>query len=197
MNDPVRPSAECGDVALQVADPTAALARELIREYFGDILTRFNGHAPTSDEIGSAMLGDPDDAMVPPTGIFFLALVDHSPAGCAGLRLLEDGDGDGVGEIKRVYVRPSARRRGLGTTLIAALESHARHNGLAALRLDSRHELDEALRLYEHAATEKSNDTTIPASPTCGWRRRFRRQLAMNASRASPRTLSEREKARR
>jgi len=91
------------------------------------------------------MLADPDDAMVEPTGIFLVALSGQSPVGCAGLRLLAEQ----VGELKRVYVRPAARGNGLGAALIAALEAHARARSVTRLRLDTRHELDEALRLYE------------------------------------------------
>jgi ribosomal protein S18 acetylase RimI-like enzyme len=78
-------------------------------------------------------------------GPFILALSEQSPVGCAGLRVLEDR----LGELKRVYVRPSARGRGLGTALITALENYARSRNLTTLRLDTRDELDEAMRTYE------------------------------------------------
>jgi GNAT superfamily N-acetyltransferase len=67
---------------------------------------------------------------------------------CGGLRTI----GHGVGELKRMYVRPVVRGRGVGRRLLAALEAVARELSLAVLRLDTRHELTEARRLYEAAA---------------------------------------------
>jgi ribosomal protein S18 acetylase RimI-like enzyme len=130
---------------IDVSDPFTSPARDLVRDYFREILTRFNGHTPTSEDVDAAMGSDPDDAMVSPTGVFIVALSAHSPVGCAGLRLLNDR----VGELKRVYVCPAARGRGLGAALVTTLEEYARSRGLTAVRLDTRHELDEALRLYE------------------------------------------------
>jgi ribosomal protein S18 acetylase RimI-like enzyme len=130
---------------LEPANPSVPPARELVRDYFCEILTRFNGATPTSEEVGAAMQHDPDDAMVAPTGTFIVAFSAHAPVACAGLRLLNDR----VGELKRVYVRPSVRGRGLGAMLVTALEAYAQSRKLTTLRLDTRHELDEALRLYE------------------------------------------------
>jgi ribosomal protein S18 acetylase RimI-like enzyme len=129
----------------QLVEPSAPQARDLVRDYFAEILTRVNGGTPPSDVVDSALHDDPDDAMVAPTGIFIVALAAQSPVGCAGLRVLDDR----VGELKRVYVRPDVRGRGLGTALITALEDYARSRSLTTLRLDTRHELDEALRIYE------------------------------------------------
>jgi len=136
---------DLGAFTLQLVDPATPQARELVRDYFTEVLTRVNGTTPSSEVIESTLRDDPDDAMVAPTGTFIVALSAHSPVGCAGLRVLDDR----VGELKRVYVRPSARGRGLGTALITALETYARSCNLTTLRLDTRHELDEALRIYE------------------------------------------------
>ncbi len=130
---------------LQLVDPSSPQARELVRDYFTEILTRVNGSTPPTEVVDAALRDDPDDAMVAATGTFIVALSAQSPVGCAGLRVLDDC----VGELKRVFVRPSARGRGLGTALITALETYARSRNLTTLRLDTRHELDEALRMYE------------------------------------------------
>lgn len=65
--------------------------------------------------------------------------------GCAGLRLLPER----IGEVTRVFVRPAARRRGLGARLIAEIDRRARVHGVAVLRLDTRDDLVEARRLYQ------------------------------------------------
>jgi GNAT superfamily N-acetyltransferase len=94
--------------------------------------------------------GGPDGAVVspgeflPPTGVFLVAEVDGVPAGCAAWRLL----GDGRAEMKRVYVEPAFRRRGLAQVLVDALEADAARAGVRSLELNSGPEQPEALALY-------------------------------------------------
>ena len=77
-----------------------------------------------------------------------LLVVDEGrPVGCGVLRDLASG----VGEIKRMWLHPDARGLGLGTRLLAALESAARHAGHQAVRLDTNEHLREAIALYESA----------------------------------------------
>lgn len=130
---------------LEPTDPRAAPVRELVRDYFREILTRFDGRAPMPAELDAVLADDPDLSMAPPSGIFLLARSASSYVACAGLRMLTAR----TAELKRVYVQPSVRGHGLGTTLVAALETHAASLGAISLRLDTRHELDEARRLYE------------------------------------------------
>ena len=54
----------------------------------------------------------------------------------------------GVGEIKRMWVAPSARGLGVAQRLLDALEAQARAAGLHTLRLDTNRHLVEAQRLY-------------------------------------------------
>ena len=53
-----------------------------------------------------------------------------------------------VGEVKRLFVPPAARGRGLGALLMGELEHLASEHDLSVLRLDTRHDLVEARRLY-------------------------------------------------
>jgi len=55
----------------------------------------------------------------------------------------------GLGEVKRMYVVPAARRRGHAGRLLGALEDAAREIGLTRLRLDTNAQQPEALKLYE------------------------------------------------
>jgi GNAT superfamily N-acetyltransferase len=59
--------------------------------------------------------------------------------------------GPGVAEVKRVYVAPEYRRGGLARRLLEAVERRARERGIATLRLDTHHLLQEANRLYVSA----------------------------------------------
>ena len=65
------------------------------------------------------------DEMVPPHGAFLVGYEDGRPVAIGGLRRLEDG----VCEIKRMYVVPDARSRGVGRALLGALEDAARAIG--------------------------------------------------------------------
>jgi ribosomal protein S18 acetylase RimI-like enzyme len=64
--------------------------------------------------------------------------------GTAAVRLLEPG----VGELKRMWLRPAFQGRGLGRRLMDACLDQARRLGCRALRLDSQAKLEAAVRLY-------------------------------------------------
>ncbi|MEU0899215.1 GNAT family N-acetyltransferase [Streptomyces massasporeus] len=115
-------------------------ARELLKEYEQELFQRWSGplrHDQT--EAPAASTG-----LVPPDGLFLLARVNGSPAGCVGIRALSPG----VGEIKRMFVRPAFRGRGVGRSLLTAVEAEARKLGHTRLRLDTMEELIEARGLY-------------------------------------------------
>jgi GNAT superfamily N-acetyltransferase len=125
--------------------PDSAEGCEVLRAYFGEIVTRLYGRAATTAEIDTAMAEDPSDALVPPTGLLFVARQAGATVGCAGLLFLAES----MGEVKRVFVTPVARGRGVGTLLMRAIEDRARACGVGRLRLDTRSNLTEARRLYE------------------------------------------------
>jgi len=64
--------------------------------------------------------------------------------GTAAVRLLEPG----VGEIKRMWLRPAWQGRGLGRRLMDACLDEARRLGCRALRLDTQAKLEAAVHLY-------------------------------------------------
>lgn len=80
----------------------------------------------------------------PPEGRLLLAIYESEIAGCAGLRKI----GKDVGEIKRMYVRPEYRRRGIGRSLVKAILNKARQIGYSTLRLDSAPFAQQAHALY-------------------------------------------------
>ena len=101
----------------------------------------------------TARYGGPDGAVVdacefvPPAGLFLVAEVDGTPAGCGAWR----AHAPGVAEVKRVYVEPSCRRRGLAQVLVGALESSAARAGHRSVVLNSGERQPEALALYRGA----------------------------------------------
>jgi ribosomal protein S18 acetylase RimI-like enzyme len=80
----------------------------------------------------------------PPRGALLLAMADGSPLGCAALRPLDRE----TCELKRVYVRPEARGRGIGRTMVITLIGSARRIGYRRMRLDTVPALKPALGLY-------------------------------------------------
>jgi GNAT superfamily N-acetyltransferase len=72
---------------------------------------------------------------------------DGTAIGCGALREL----GPGVAELKRMYVVPVARGRGLSRRLLGALEDAALDRGWTTLRLETGTRQPEAIRLYESA----------------------------------------------
>ena len=79
-----------------------------------------------------------------PTGAFLLAREQGTALGCAGVRRFAERDG----EIKRLYVVPAARGRGIGALLARSIVAEARRLGYARLLLDTLPAMREAQALY-------------------------------------------------
>ena len=119
--------------ALPYEDP---VAQHLVERVQQEYVVRYGGR----DEAVVA----PGD-FEPPAGVFLVAEVDGVPAACGAWRLLPSGEV----EIKRVYVEPGFRRRGLARLLMAALEDSAARAGHRSVVLNTGQEQPEALALYD------------------------------------------------
>jgi putative acetyltransferase len=78
--------------------------------------------------------------------VFFVARLDGVAVGCGGVAV-----GGDLGELKRMYVRPQARRRGVASAILARLEDVARVRGVRRLVLETGDALRAAIRFYERA----------------------------------------------
>ncbi len=90
------------------------------------------------------------DAIFQPNVLFFVARLGGEPIGCAGVAML-----DGFAELKRMYVRPSARGSGVAPALLARIESEARAAGHRILRLETGDRQLAAMRFYERSGFER------------------------------------------
>ncbi len=127
------------DIVLAASTHQIAAARRLFQEYetsLGIELT-FQGFAKEVAELPGAY--------APPSGRLFLATDGAQDVGCIALRPLADG----VCEMKRLYVRPTARGARLGRRLAETVIGEARAIGYTRMRLDTLPSMKEAFALYQ------------------------------------------------
>jgi len=114
-------------------------ARRLVEEYAASLNLdlAFQNFAHEKENLASEYSA--------PTGAFLIATEHGAALGCAALRRFADGDG----EIKRLYVVPAARGRGIGALLARRIVTEARRLGYARLLLDTLPAMREAQALYQ------------------------------------------------
>ena len=84
-------------------------------------------------------------AYAAPSGRLLLALYEQQAAGCVALRNLEAN----ICEMKRLYVRPAYRGKGLGRILVERVIAEARAIGYERMRLDTiASSMQDAVELY-------------------------------------------------
>jgi putative acetyltransferase len=123
------------EIVVEVTAPDRPDVVSLINE-LDDYLIRL--YPPASNHL----LGV--EALMPPKVKFVLARSQSEAVGCGAIRLE-----DGYAEIKRVYVKPAWRGRGVGYRLLSKLEELARQSGHTMARLETGVRQSEAQKLYE------------------------------------------------
>jgi GNAT superfamily N-acetyltransferase len=117
-------------------------ALALIEEVQAEYTVRYGG--PDTTPLAPAMFD-------PPQGAFFVGYVEGEPVAMGGWRFRPDVTAFGrfrAAEIKRMYVGPGARRRGLARVVLAHLEQTARAAGADLMVLETGIEQPEAIALY-------------------------------------------------
>lgn len=109
----------------------------------------------------------------PPRGSLLIAYDGEMPAGCVAMRDL----GDGVCEMKRMFVPETARGRGAGRALCAQIIADAKAAGYRLMRLDTSKRQGEAMRLYEAAGFVRTAPYYEMADDVRGWLVFFERPL--------------------
>jgi GNAT superfamily N-acetyltransferase len=128
-------------VRFEVCDPEVSPAADLLAE----VRVELNDLYETHSRLDNPPLTSGE--MRTPNGAYMVGYVDDMAVAGGAVRRLSAG----VAEIKRMYVRPAARSRGVAAALLTALESEAEALGYEAIRLDTGPKQVHALRLYRGA----------------------------------------------
>ncbi|MEU3525064.1 GNAT family N-acetyltransferase [Streptomyces sp. NPDC038707] len=127
-------------------DSPAAAA--LWRAYYTEVSDRWyllhEGRRTDPGELEREIAANAGADLAPPTGCLLVGRYDGTPAGTAGVRLLDPD----TAELTRVFVLPGMRGRNGAALLVSAAEVRARLLGARRIVLDTRGDLVEARALY-------------------------------------------------
>jgi GNAT superfamily N-acetyltransferase len=120
--------------------------RDLFWEYLRWANSKINAEFGVNFDIKSMLEQDmlELDKFSPPNGRLLLAEYENQVAGLACMRKIRED----IGEIKRMYVRPAFRGKGIGRALVEGLIDEARAIGYPRIRLDSTRFMKAAHSLY-------------------------------------------------
>jgi putative acetyltransferase len=130
------PAQPNSDLSIVVADPLETAAQHLLTALDADLLQRY----PSSSVHGIEI-----DQLRQPQTIFLLAYWQEHAVGCGALRQIDST----TAEMKRVYVDPAFRGRGIARQLIQRLEAFAVKSGYVRIWLETGTAQPEAVGLYE------------------------------------------------
>jgi GNAT superfamily N-acetyltransferase len=123
----------CSDCSVRFVDSCSPDFTALVSAFEVELLSRY------------PEIGDEESVSTPDFVLAVVAYRGAIPVGCGALRELESG----VGEVKRVFVRPDSRGLGIARRVLGVLEEQGRVLGYSTLRLGSGVRQPEALALYE------------------------------------------------
>ncbi len=123
-----------------------AAVQDLFAEYLRWVCPRVYDEYQAEFDAESILAHDMQtiNIFMPPQGLLYLAYQDGSLAGCACTRRI----GGQIAELKRMYVRPSFRRSGIGRMLVSETVKAVQQLGYSFLRLDSAGFMSDAHALY-------------------------------------------------
>jgi putative acetyltransferase len=122
-------------------DAGGTAAQQLVNSLCAELSQRYS--TPPSPFSPSDVAG--------PRATFLVARLSGVPVGCGALRRIDDA----TVELKRLYVAPPQRGRGIGRRLLAELERAAVEFGYRAIRLETGMQQPDALGLYESSGYQR------------------------------------------
>jgi putative acetyltransferase len=125
----------------EVRIETALAPTDEVRSLVGELETELAAEYPPEQRHGLSV-----EAIFQPNVRFFLARLHGAAVGCGGVALFPD-----YAEVKRMYVRGSARGQGVADAILARIEAEVRGAGLSVLRLETGDRQLAAMRLYARA----------------------------------------------
>ena len=139
--------------------PAAAAQVDAIRGLFEEYWKSF-GFTPCFQHFDEELASLPG-AYAPPDGRLGIAIVDRDTAGCVALRRF---DAERC-EMKRLYVRPPFRGRGLGEALLDWILAEARAAGYREMVADTMPVMTTALAMYDRRGFERTGPYAADATP--------------------------------
>jgi GNAT superfamily N-acetyltransferase len=152
MDDRLAGPAAAGGLVVAPEPYDSPVAQRFAQELEADMVDRYEVDvtAPGYDGEENAHWDVRVEQVTPPAGVFLVAWLDGRPVGSGAVRALPIGPA-GVGEVKRMYTVPEARRRGVSRAILAELEARAPGFGYHRLQLETGDRQPEALALYAAA----------------------------------------------
>ncbi len=135
---------------IRVLEATDIEALEHVRQFFRNYAA-WLGRDLSFQGLADEMASLPGDYAAP-TGRLFYAEADGRPGGCVGVRKFSEG----VCEMKRLYVEPEMRDRGIGRDLALAAIKAARSLGYRRILLDTLPAMRIALKLYRELGFQEA-----------------------------------------
>jgi GNAT superfamily N-acetyltransferase len=137
------------DISEIASDDDVEVVRVMLRRYVQWLFDAFpeeteDLHSYYSSERLQQALDDVATKFVPPIGIALIARIEGRPVGCVFALPIEPG----IAEVKRLFVLPSERGRGLGRALLEAIIARMGAWGHPTIRLDTAVFLNDAIALY-------------------------------------------------
>jgi ribosomal protein S18 acetylase RimI-like enzyme len=142
------------DVVFSIVDPHRDDAQGALRAYIAEVIAKIDEPSLRLE------YSDIVDEYMPPRGAFVLATRETTTVACGAIRPFATSDE--VAEVKRMWVHPDERGRGLGAAMLTELERLSRDCGYTWARLDTNENLTSAIRMYERAGytrIDRFNDT--------------------------------------
>jgi GNAT superfamily N-acetyltransferase len=140
------------EIVFREVPASHADAIQTMNRYLAELDSRFDAGFDPGDTLTSDA-----QSMTAPNGALVVAYHRSDAIACGGVKSLDTQ----MAEIKRMWVDPRWRGKGLGAQLLATLESHALRLGHRVVRLDTNTALLEAITMYKrysYTSIERYND---------------------------------------